>query len=218
MSESVIKKIEDILKNKSELKFNICSTPYGRECTSRADFNDEQLSKSLKEAVLNFDSQYHDENHLNIGDSRIYKFTFEKEMSLEILYHDHHEYSQLEEHIKKHIIIILSEALNCKTEEFEEKFYFTFKFSTIKKYDEDMRVYDWKSENEVKVDKSVIEKIKQKCFQLSHEFGRNTFEDYCEFEYELSSDEDFHILESWNANFEFKELKENLKFFNNNYV
>ena len=122
MSGSVIKKIEDILKNKSELKFNICSTPYGRECTSRADFNDEQLSKSLKEAVLNFDSQYHDENHLNIGDSRIYKFTFEKEISLEILYHDHHEYSQLEEHIKKHIIIILSEALNCKPKNLKKSF------------------------------------------------------------------------------------------------
>ena len=86
MSESVIKKIEDILKNKSELEFDICSTPYGRECTSRADFNDELLSKSLKEAVLNFDYEYHDELDLDIGNSRTYIFTCEKELSLEILY------------------------------------------------------------------------------------------------------------------------------------
>ena len=86
MSESVIKKIEDILKNKSGLEFDICSTPYGRECTSRADFNDELLSKNLKEAVLNFDYEYHDELDLDIGNSRTYKFTYENEVSLEILY------------------------------------------------------------------------------------------------------------------------------------
>ena len=86
MSESVIKKIEDILKNNSELEFDICSTPYGRECTSRADFNDELLGKILKEAVLNFDYEYHDELDLDIGNSRTYIFTCKNEVSLEILY------------------------------------------------------------------------------------------------------------------------------------
>ena len=214
MANSKINLLNNTLKKEKELVFHVNSSPYGRECYLNNSLGDAKLAQKLKDLVGFFDHTYHDKFDLELGHSRTYCFTLDKSLSLEISYN--FEYSEgskwgveLEDEIIKKIILILSEHLNCQDDDFEEMYYFSFKFSTKKSSQEKMQVFRWSDEKEIELKKTIFEKIKKVTNELSQKYGANTSEKHCEFDYELDSgSESFYINESWINTVESDEINE----------
>ena len=223
MSDSKLSFLKEALKKEGALQFGVDATPYGKEVYLNQKIKDKSLTHGLENIIRNFDNDYFEyyRQYIIEGHSKIYNFSFKKEISLEILHTLNHEDGDLlVDKVKEKIELILTEAFNCPIDEFDDRYNFNLQLTTKGKFDSkykyylepvDMRLKVYDNETNIKINKSIFEQIKSETLKISLINAYAPMEHYYEFVYSLDNLGHSSASQDWTEEIEFKTLQKFIK-------
>ena len=208
------KLLEHLVTLHGELSFKFSATSYGNDFDWITDIEENDSLIKLKEILFEFDEEYHDKYELERGSSRTYSLQLNKEdLVCTINYEWDYSYlgskstdEDLAELIKDEINTRLSNKMGVSIIEFTENYYYNIVFSTEDALDKGVFLLsEWENDNNVEIPLSTWASLKAAIIALSEENGANTYEDECQFDYNLTHD-DYNIIERWSNGIELEEL------------
>lgn len=205
--KSTLELLKYIVKENGGLPFRFEATSYGLDFNS---YLPSEIEEHLEDIMREFDSDFHSDNGLEVGSSRNYRFEFVDETLYGFIDYEW-DYSdlgtkssddKLEDLLVTEIEKHLSREMGISHDEFQVNYYFIIKYSTDGDIKEDSFVlYVGKEEEENLMSSNTITSLKKLIHDVSFQYGANTQECNCEFDYYLVRD-DSSLTERWQEKFD----------------